>query len=94
MNRETMRKQVKILRNKKDHPPPIARKAPPIKPKAHVKKGVVKVEPFSTKRKAPVTQSPSADQLAERRKHAQIMRNAQSKHKTSGCGGCTRRSNG
>ena len=84
MNREKMQQQSANLRNKKS----LRLKAPQVKPK--VKNGVLKVDSFSTKKK--VDKNNSKD-LTQKQKAARTMaafKEARSRQKTGGCGGCRR----
>lgn len=75
-----MQRQSFILRNKK-----VIRVRPPL-PKPKVTKGVVKVEPFSTKKTS--SELTPKEKLARDQK---VLREARAKPKTSrGCGGCRR----
>ena len=83
MNRETIRKQSKILRNKmlskqKISPPPVS--------KPRIEKGVVKLEPFSTKKS---NVSPSDLQTQREILRQSAVRNMNQPRK--GCGGCKRK---
>ncbi len=90
MDRDKIRRQARILRNKKN-----ARKSvsPPPKPtKSKVVKGVVKVDPYTTKKTTvpPVQQNTVNNQ----EKHRQILKTSEQKSRKKGCGGCRRRQGG
>jgi len=83
MNRETIRKQSKILRNKMLSKQKIS---PPLVSKPRPEKGVVKLEPFSTKKS---NVSPSDLQTQREILRQSAVRNMSQPRK--GCGGCKRK---
>ncbi len=88
MNREKMRAQTARLRNKR-----VIQKSRVITPKAKVKKGVVKLQSFSSKKTTAPAAPPPANTKTIRpspSQHMQIMSSAKTRHK-GGCGGCRRK---
>ena len=88
MNREKMQRQSFVLRNKK-----LRLRAPTPKPKPQIKKGVVKLNSYNSKKKAVANANEKNDLLARQQETQRILGQARSKRKPGGCGGCRRRSN-
>lgn len=86
MNRETIRKQSVILRNKMLSRQKIS---PPVSSKPKVEKGVIKLDTFSSKKKV----SPS-DVQTQKEIIRQSEIRSRNNPKPRGCGGCRRKLGG
>lgn len=86
MDRAKLRQQTQKLRNKR-----VVQKTRLVAPK--IKKGVVKLQSFSSKKTAPAAPPPSNTKVIKKSpaQHAQIISTAGTRHKAGGCGGCKRK---